>query len=99
MTALVPSVVQKRYIPATATYGTPVRVVEYILVVTKAAQNDTVNAATYCPGTFLSCVGWTIDGSGDGAIDVITYTASGTLLTLTSANTGTIYMRVLCQEA
>jgi len=97
--AITPTVVQKTYIPATAVTGTPVRLVEYFVIFTKVTASDWIVAATYCPGTYLGCSSWTIDSSGDGAIDVVTYTASGTLLAFTSSNVGTVYAKVLVQES
>lgn len=97
--ALTPTVVQKTYIPATGLTGTPIRLVEYTVKVTKVTQADWIVAATYCPGTYLGAHGFTIDGSGDGAAETVTYTATGTKINLGSANVGTAYLKVLCQEA
>lgn len=96
--ALTPTIVQKTYKHATSITGSPVRLVEYFVKVTKATQADWVVAATYCPGTYLGASGFTIDGSGDGAAETVTYTASGTKILLGSANVGTAYLKVTCQE-
>lgn len=97
--ALTPTVVQKTYLPATAVTGTPVRLIEYFVVVTKVTQADWIVAATYTPGTYLGCVGHVIDSSGDGDPETITYTASGTKLNLGSSDVGTAYLKVLVQES
>jgi hypothetical protein len=99
--AITPTLVQKTYKPATNTYGAVagLRVVEYLVKLTKATQNDWIVAATYCPGTIIGFDAVTIDGSGDGVQEVMTYAATGTTLVLPSATVGTTYMRVLCQEA
>lgn len=96
--AITPSVVQKTYIPATGTVGTPFRTVEYLVKLTKATQADWIVAATYCPGTIIGFDAVTVDGSGDGVQEVMTYTASGTKLNLPGATVGTTYIRVICQE-
>lgn len=96
---ITPTVVQKRYLPSTATVGTPVRTVEYLVKLTKATQSDWIVAATYTPGTLIGFDAVTIDGSGDGVQEVMTYASSGTKLVLPSATTGTTYMRVICIEA
>lgn len=98
--AITPTVVQKTYIPATGLTGTPIRLVEYFVKLTKVTQNDWLVGATYCSGTFLGVMeGYTIDSSGNGVPETTTYTASGTLVTMTSATVGTTYLRLLYQEA
>jgi len=97
--AITPTSVQKTYTHSTGTYGTPVRLVRYFVVLTKAAQNDWIVTATYTPGTYLGCKAYTIDGSANGAGDPITYATSGTKAVMTSANTGTAYLEVLVQES
>ena len=97
--ALTPTVVQKTYRHSTGVTGTPVRLVEYFVKATKATQNDWIVKDTYTPGTILMVDGMTIDGSGDGAQEAPTYTASGTKIVLASATVGTTYLNVVCQEA
>jgi len=97
--AITPTSVQKTYKPATATSGTALRTVEYLVKLTKATQNDWIVAATYTPGTIIGFDAVTIDSSSDGVQEVMTYAASGTTLVLPSATVGTTYMRVICQEA
>ena len=96
--ALTPTSVQKTYKPSTGTVGTPVRLVEYFAVITKATQADWVVGATYFPGTIINCEGYTIDGSSNGAVDPITYATSGDKVVLSSSNVGTEYLRVTCLE-
>ena len=97
--ALTPTLVEKRYVQTINSYGTPIRLVEYIVKVTKVTQNDWIVAATYTPGTLLIVDGMTIDSSGDGAQEAPTYTATGTKIVLASATVGTTYLTVLCQES
>ena len=101
MTAAVmtPTSVQKTYLPATAVTGTPIRLVRYFVVVTTVTTADWIVAATYCPGTYLGGSGYTIDSSGDGVAQAITYVAIGTKIVMTCAAVGTVYLEILCQEA
>jgi hypothetical protein len=94
--ALTPTVVQRRFTVERNATGTPMRIVEYLLKITKVTQADWVVAATYCPGTYLGASGFTVDGSSDGAAETVTYTATGTKIVLAGATTGTVYLRVLC---
>ena len=96
--AIVPTVVQKTYIPATAVTGTPIRLVEYFVKITKVTQADWIVAATYCPGTYLGSSGFTIDGSADGAAETMTFDETADKIIFGSANVGTGYAKVLCQE-
>ncbi len=96
---ITPTLVQKRYLPSTSTYGTPIRLVEYIVKIAKATQADWIVASTYCPGTYLGATGYTIDGSSNGAAETVTYATSGTKIVLGSADVGTAYLKVLVQEA
>jgi hypothetical protein len=96
--ALTPTSVQKTYLHSTNKYGTPIRIIEYTVVVTKVTQSDWIVAATYTPGTYLGCIGFTIDGSGNGAIETMTYAASGTTILMGSANVGTAYLKVYCLD-
>ena len=97
--AITPTLVQKTYKPSQGSFGTPVRTVEYLVKLTKVTQADWVVAATYITGTIIGFDAVTIDGSGNGVQEVMTYTATGTKLNLPSATVGTTYMRVLAQEA
>ena len=72
---------------------------EYLIKLTKVTQLDWVVADTYIDGTIIGFDAVTIDGSGDGVQEVMTYTATGTKLNLPSATVGTTYMRVIAQEA
>lgn len=93
--ALTPTVVQKTYKPASAVTGTPMRLVEYFVKVTKVTQNDWIVTDTYCPGgQVVGSDGMTFDGSTDGVQEAPTYTHSGTKLVLPSATTGTTYLNV-----
>ena len=94
--ALVPSVVQKTYIPSIGMTGTPMRLIKYTFKVTKVTQSDWIVTATYLQsGTPILFSGNTIDSSSDGVTETMTYTSSGTLLTLTSATVGTTYGEVV----
>lgn len=93
--AKAPSVVQKHYIHCTDKTGIPIRLVKYFFKVTKANDGDWIVTATYFQsGTPLLYNAVTIDGSGDGVQEGtvgVTYTASGTKLTLSGGTTGTTY--------
>ena len=93
--ALTPTVVMKQYRWGTNSTGTPIRLVDYFVKVTKATQNDWIVVDTYTPGTLLMVDGFTIDT--DGVQEAPTYTASGTKIILPSATTGTTYLTVTCQ--
>lgn len=94
--ALTPTSVQKKYEWSTNSYGTPVRLIRYFIKVTKAAQNDWIVGATYCPiGSYAGGSGWTIDASGDGAAETVTYTASGTTIVMAGAAVGTAYLELI----
>ena len=97
--ALTPTLVETRYVQTINSYGTPIRLIEYIIKVTKVTQNDWIVAATYTPGTLLMADGMTIDSSGDGVQEAPTYTATGTKIVLQSSTTGTTYLTVLCQPS
>ncbi len=101
MTAAVktPTSVQKTYIHATSTHGTPIRIVRYFVVITGTANTDWFVAATYTPGTYLSSRGDCIDSSGDGTEETMTYTSSGTKINMGGGVAGTKYIEVWCQEA
>jgi len=94
--ALTPTVVQKTYLYSTAATGTPMRLVKYTVKVTKATEADWIVTGTYCQaGTPILFVGNTIDSSNDGVPETLTYTSSGTKLTLTSSTVGTTYLEVV----
>ena len=76
--AITPTVVQKNYRSYTGITGTPVRLVEYHVVLTKATQNDWIVSDTYTPGTVVEVDGFTKDSSSDGVQEAPTYTESGT---------------------
>ena len=96
--AITPTSVQKTYLSATSTVGTADRLVEFFVVLTKAATDDWVTAATYTPGTVVSFDAITIDSNSDGAQEIMTYADTLTKLVLPGATTGTTYMRVICIE-
>ncbi len=96
---MTPTSVQKQYLFGTSTYGTPIRLVKYYVVVTTVTTADWIVGATYCPGTYLGAVGHTIDSSGNGTEQTMTYVATGTKITMTCAAVGTVYLEVLCQES
>lgn len=97
--ALTPTVVQKTYIHSTGITGAPLRLVKYTYKVTKVTQNDWVVGATYFQsGNPILFSGNTIDSSNDGVTETQTWTATGTLLTLTSATVGTTYGEVTYTE-
>lgn len=97
--AITPTLVQKTYKPSVGSFGTAIRTVEYLIKLTKVTQADWVVAATYITGTIIGFDAVTIDSSGDGVQEIMTYTNTGTKLNLPSATVGTTYMRVLAQEA
>lgn len=97
--AITPTLVQKTYKPAIGISGTAIRIIEYLVKLTKATQDDWIVAATHTPGTIIGFEAVTIDGSGDGVQEVMTYASSGTTLVLPSATVGTTYMKVTCQVA
>jgi len=96
---ITPTLVQKRYLPATSTYGTPVRLIEYFVKFTKVTQADWIDASTYCPGTYLGSWGFTIDGSADGGAETMTFDETNDDIIFGSSDVGTAYAYVICQEA
>lgn len=96
--AITPTVVQKTYVPSTAKRGTPKRIVKYFFEGTKATDADWIVTATYFQsGTPIYYNAITIDASGDGVQEGtvgMTYTTSGTKLTLSGGTTGTTYGEV-----
>lgn len=94
--ALTPTSVQKTYLYSTAKSGTPMRMVKYTVKVTKVTKDDWIVTATYCQsGTPILFSGNTVDSSSDGVPETLTYTNSGTLLTMTSATVGTTYLEIV----
>jgi hypothetical protein len=93
--AKVPDVVQKTYIHSTGMTGTPLRIVKYLFKVTKANDGDWIVTATYFQsGTPVLYNAVTIDSSSDGVQEGtvgLTYTNTGTKLTLSGGTTGTTY--------
>lgn len=96
--AITPTSVQKRYLHQTATLGTPSKIVEYYVKLTKVTQNDWFVAATYTPGTVISAYGWNQDATTDTA-EICTQTQSGTKINMTSATTGVTWVIVKCIES
>ncbi len=96
--ALTPTVVQKTYRAATGVTGTPLRLVEYFVKVTKVTQSDWIVAATYCPGTYLGAYGFTIDASSDGAAETVTFDETSDKIVMGSSDVGTSYLIVTCSE-
>ena len=90
---LTPTLVEKQFIHCTNSYGTPIKLLRYIVKVTKVTQNDWIVAGTYCPGTFLMVDGFSIDTNG--VQEAPTYTATGTKIVLASAGVGTTILEVL----
>lgn len=97
--AITPTVVQKEYMHGTSTTGTPMRLVKYIFKGTKAADGDWIVTATYFQsGTPIYWNACTIDSSSDGVQEGtvgVTYTNTGTKLTLSGGTTGTTYGEVV----
>jgi len=101
--ALTPSVVQKEYIHSTVTRGTPMRLVKYWFKVTKVTDADWIVTDTYfqSTGTIIEYNAVTLDSSTDGVQEGtvgLTYTHSGTKLTLSGGTTGTTYGYVVYSE-
>lgn len=97
---MTPTSVQKTYIHATSTYGTPVRLVRYFVVVTTVTTADWIIADTYCPGNYLGSTGFCIDSSGNGSETTMSFEETEDEIVMTNASTvGTAYLEVLCEEA
>lgn len=99
---IVPTVVQKTYVPSTGVTGTPMRLVKYTFKVTKATDADWIVTASYFQsGTPIYWNACTIDSSSDGVQEGtvgLTYTSSGTKLTLSGGTTGTTYGEIWYEE-
>ena len=100
--AIVPTVVQKTYVHSTGKTGTPMRLVKYTFKVTKITDADWIVTATYFQsGTPVFWNACTIDGSSDGLQEGtvgVTYTNTGTKLTLSGGTTGTTYGEIWFEE-
>ena len=100
--AIVPTVVQKTYIPSIGKTGTPMRLVKYTFKVTKVTDADWIVTATYFQsGTPILYNAVTIDSSSDGVQEGtvgLTYTNTGTKLTLSGGTTGTTYGEIVYEE-
>lgn len=100
--ALVPTVVQKTYVPSTGITGTPMRLVKYTFKVTKVTDADWIVTATYFKsGTPIYWNACTIDSSSDGVQEGtvgLTYTNTGTKLTLSGGTVGTTYGEIWYEE-
>ncbi|MHA1168257.1 MAG: hypothetical protein ACTSRU_10585 [Candidatus Hodarchaeales archaeon] len=100
--AIVPTVVQKTYVPSTGITGTPMRLVKYTFKGTKVTAADWINTATYfqsgTPIFWNACV---IDSSTDGAQEGttgLTYVNTGNKLTFGHASVGTVYGEIWFEE-
>jgi len=100
--AIVPTVVQKVYVHSTGITGTPMRIIKYIFKVTKVTDADWIVTATYFQsGTPILYNAVTIDSSSDGVQEGtvgVTYTNTGTKLTLSGGTTGTTYGEIWFEE-
>lgn len=96
-----PDVVQKTYIHSTGKTGTPMRLVKYTFKVTKANDGDWILATVFQTGTPIYWNACTIDSSTNGVQEGtvgMTYTHTGTKLTLSGGTTGTTYGEVWFEE-
>ena len=100
--AIVPTVVQKTYIPSIGKTGTPMKLVKYTFKVTKATDADWIVAGTYFQaGSPVLYNAITVDSSGDAVQEGtvgMTFTLSGTKLTLSGGTTGTTYGEIVYEE-
>jgi len=98
-----PTVVQKIYEPDTNDRGTPMRLVKYVFQVTKANNGDWIVTADYFQsGTPIFWDACTIDASSDGVQEQtvgMTYTNTGTKLTLSGGTAGTCTGQILFEES
>lgn len=99
---ITPSVVQKTYIHSSGKVGTPMRLVKYTFKVTKANDADWIVTATHMQsGNPIYWNACTIDSSSDGVQEGtvgVTFTNTGTKLTLSGGTTGTTYGEVWYEE-
>jgi len=100
--AITPTIVQKTYVPSTGMTGTPMRLVKYTFKFTKVTTSDWLVTATYFQsGTPLYWKACVVDSSSDGVVEEttgITYTNTGTKLTFTHANVGTVTGEIWFEE-
>ena len=101
--AIVPSVVQKTYVPSTGMTGTPMRLVKYTFKGTKAADSDWIVLSTYMQSgvpIFYNAI--TVDSSSnavqEGTVG-LTFTDATKRLTFAGGTTGTTYGQVWFEEA
>jgi len=100
MAVLTPSVIMREEsIVANQVEGTPVRVESYLIKVTKAAQNDTIEMDTslgseYTTDKIISLDGITIPAGGDSVQEAPTVDDSDDEIVLPSATTGTTWITV-----
>jgi len=100
--AIVPSVVQKTYVPSIGKTGTSMKLVKYTFKGTKAADSDWIITATYFqtgdPIYYNAC---TVDSSDDmvqeGTVGM-TYDETAGKLILAGGTTGTTYGEVWYEE-
>lgn len=95
---ITPTVVQKKYLVSKGLTGTPMRLVRYTFKVTKVTDADWIVTATHFQaGSPILYNAVTVDSSGDcvqeGTVG-LTFTLSGTKLTLSGGTTGTTYGEV-----
>ena len=98
--AIVPSIVQKTYVPSIGKTGDAIRLVKYFFKVTKATDADwVVTADAFQSGTPLYWNACTTDTNGVQESTVgMAYTASGTKLTLSGGTTGSTYGEIIYEE-
>lgn len=100
--AIVPSVVQKTYVPSTGMTGTPIRLVKYVFKVTKVTDADWVVTNTYFQsGTPMYWNACTIDSSSNGVQEGtvgMTYATASNKLVLSGGTVGTTYGEVWFAE-
>jgi len=100
--AIVPTVVQKTYVPSIGKTGTPTKLIKYFFQLTKATDADWLVTATHLQaGTPVLYNAVTIDSSSNGVQEGtvgLTYTSTGTKLTLSGGTTGTTYGEVWYAE-
>lgn len=101
--AIVPSVVQKTYVPSTGITGTPIRLVKYTFKGTKANDSDWIVTNTYFQsGTPMYWNACAIDSSSNGIQEGtvgMTYATTGNKLVFAGGTTGTVYGEVWFAEA
>ena len=99
---ITPSVIQKVYeVPINDT-GTPTRIVKYIFKVTKVTDGDWILTTVFQTGTPIIWDACTIDASTNGVQEQtvgMTYTNTGTKLTLSGGTTGTTYGQIVFEES